>query len=58
MTEAPPIDDWVYKIKNKWEDLHLQLKDSSRNHTDYDILQKAISEVLELVDNAKNIHYD
>ena len=31
---------------------------SSRNHTDYDILQQAISEVLELVDNAKNDYYD
>ena len=31
---------------------------SSRNHADFDILQQAISEVSELVDNAKNIYYD
>ena len=31
---------------------------SSRNHADFDILEQAISEVTELLDNAKNIYYD
>ena len=31
---------------------------SSRNHADYDILQQAISEVSELVDDAKNSYCD
>ena len=31
---------------------------SSRNHADYDILQQAVSEVSELLDDAKNNYYD
>ena len=31
---------------------------SSRNHADYDILQQAISEVSDLVNNPKNNYYD
>ena len=31
---------------------------SSRNHADYNILQQGISEVSELVDDAKNNYYD
>ena len=49
------MDDWSYKIKNSLEKLHLQLiHEQLKNHADYDIFQQAISEISELVDNAKN----
>ena len=42
---------WKNCIYNKYVN-------SSRNHADYDILQQALSEVSELVDNAKNNYCD
>ena len=47
------------KSKTHWKKcIYNKYVNSSRNHADYDILQQAISEVLELVDNAKNNYYD
>ena len=43
------------KSKIHWNNsIYNQYLNSSRNYIDYDILQQAISEVSELVDNAKN----
>ena len=46
------------KLKIHWKNcINNQYMNSSRNHTDYDISKHAISEVPELVDNAKNNYY-
>ena len=48
----------VTKSKIRWKNCNYnQYMNSTRNHANYDILQQAISEVLELVDDVKN-YYD
>ena len=55
----PPWMTEYIKSKIHWKIcIHNQYVNSSRSHADYDILQQAISEVSELVDNAKNNYYD
>ena len=55
----PPWMTEYIKSKIHWKNcIYNQYVNSLRNHVDYDILQQAISEVSELVDNAKNNYYN
>ena len=55
----PPWMTEYIKSKIHWKNcIYNQYVNSLRNHADYDILQQAISEVSEFVDNAKNNYYD
>ena len=55
----PPWTSEYIKSKFSWKNfIYNQYVNSSRNHADYEILQQAVSEVLELVDDTKNIYYD
>ena len=57
--DLPPQVTEYIKSKTHWKKcIYNKYMNSSRNHADYDILQQAISDVLELVDNAKNNYYD
>ena len=54
----PPWMTEYIKSKIHWKNcIYNQYMSSSRNHADYDILQQAISEVSELVDDTKINYY-
>ena len=57
LTGIPWMTEYI-KSKIHWKKfIYKQYVNSSRNHADYDILQQVISEVSELVDDAKS-NYD